>query len=71
MLIKYAHFIVISHPYATLKLAGIFFTNVVRLHGFPKTSVSYKVMVFLRLVFFMEMPRSKVLFGRKCQVREN
>jgi hypothetical protein len=37
---KYAHFIVLGHPYIATTIARAFFEGVVRLHGFPLSIVS-------------------------------
>lgn len=37
-LTKYMHFIAICHFYTTNEIAEVFVTEVVCLHGFPKTS---------------------------------
>jgi hypothetical protein len=37
---KYAHFLPLNHPYTSQLMATIFFNNIVRLHGLPKTIVS-------------------------------
>ena len=37
---KYAHFIPIAHPYTVVSIALVFFDNIFKLHGMPKTIVS-------------------------------
>jgi hypothetical protein len=37
---KYAHFILLGHPYTAASVARAFFDGVVRLHGFPSSIVS-------------------------------
>ena len=37
---KFAHFIALGHPYTASSVARAFFTEIVRLHGFPKSIVS-------------------------------
>lgn len=37
---KYAHFIPVSHPYTTSKIANLFLTNVFRLHGMPDSIIT-------------------------------
>ena len=37
---KYAHFFALSHPFTTVRIAQIFFDNIFKLHGLPKTIVS-------------------------------
>jgi hypothetical protein len=36
---KYAHFIAISHPYTAVSIAQVFFENIFKLHGMPKSIV--------------------------------
>lgn len=36
---KYAHFVPISHPYTAASVAQLFFENIFKLHGMPKTIV--------------------------------
>jgi hypothetical protein len=36
---KYAHFVAISHPYTTVSIAQVFFENIFKLHGMPKSIV--------------------------------
>jgi hypothetical protein len=43
---KYAHFIALGHPYTAISVAQAFFDNIVRLHGFPCSIVSYRDPVF-------------------------
>jgi hypothetical protein len=43
---KYAHFIVLSHPYTAASVARAFFEGIVRLHGFPNSIVSDRDPVF-------------------------
>ncbi|KAL1352379.1 hypothetical protein AAHE18_06G162500 [Arachis hypogaea] len=43
---KYAHFIPLSHPFLA-KVAAVFITEVVKLHEFPKSIVSYQDRVFM------------------------
>jgi hypothetical protein len=43
---KYAHFMALKHPYTATSMARIFFNNVVKLHGLPKTIVSDRDKVF-------------------------
>jgi nitrate reductase gamma subunit len=37
---KYAHFIMLSHPYSTSSVAKAFFDSIVHLHGMPCSIVS-------------------------------
>lgn len=39
-LIKYVHFIPLSHPYTASNVAHLFLANVLKLHGMPRTIVS-------------------------------
>lgn len=43
---KYAHFIPLGHPYTASSVARAFFTDIVRLHGFPESIVSDRDPVF-------------------------
>jgi len=36
---KYAHFIAISHPYTAVSIVQVFFENIFKLHGMPKSIV--------------------------------
>ncbi|KAL5851900.1 hypothetical protein ACOSQ3_007018 [Xanthoceras sorbifolium] len=36
---KYAHFTSISHPYTTVGIVKVFFDNIFRLHGIPRSIV--------------------------------
>ena len=37
---KYAHFIPISHPYTTTKIAQVFIHNIFKLHGMPTSIIT-------------------------------
>jgi hypothetical protein len=43
---KYAHFLPLKHPYTVTSVAQLFFSNIVKLHGLPKTIVSDRDKVF-------------------------
>jgi hypothetical protein len=45
-LTKCGRFLSLSHPYTTYKLAQLFLANVLKLHGMPKTIVSYRDPIF-------------------------
>lgn len=45
--IKYAHFIALKHPYSIKSVAEVFVKEVVCLHGFPSSIVSYRDRVFI------------------------
>jgi hypothetical protein len=45
-LTKYAHFILLSHPYTVQKIADIFMENIVKLHGPPASIVSDRDIIF-------------------------
>jgi transposase InsO family protein len=48
---KFAHFIAVGHPYTASSVARAFFTEIARLHGFPKSIVSNRDPVFTRHVW--------------------
>jgi hypothetical protein len=45
-LTKYAHFVPVKHPYTAQHIAHIFFSNVVKHHGLPRSIVSDRDRVF-------------------------
>jgi len=55
-LTKYAHFFAISSYYKVPQVAELLFREVFRLHGLPKTIVSYRYSRFLS-VFWQELFR--------------
>jgi hypothetical protein len=48
---KYGHFLSLSHPYTTLIVANLFFTQVFKLHDLPQTIVSDRDAVFTSSVW--------------------
>jgi len=46
-LTKYAHFLPLSHPFSALTVTQLYFDNVFKLHGIPKTIVSDRDRVFM------------------------
>lgn len=44
---KFAHFLPVKHPYTTISIAQLFFDNIVKLHGLPKTIVSERDIIFV------------------------
>jgi hypothetical protein len=44
---KYAHFIVLSHPYTAASVADTFMNNIYKLHGLPASIVNDRDLVFL------------------------
>lgn len=44
---KHAHFIPLGHPYTASSVARAFFSDIVRLHGFPESIMSDRDPVFI------------------------
>jgi len=44
---KYAHFMILSHPYSAITVAKFFMENVYKLHGMPATIMSNRDNIFL------------------------
>ncbi|XP_054778086.1 uncharacterized protein LOC129286074 [Prosopis cineraria] len=51
---KYSHFIALSHPYSAKTVAGLFYQEIVRLHGIPWSIVSDRDTIFLS-AFWQEL----------------
>lgn len=45
---KYSHFIPLSYPYIAITVARLFFDNILKLHGFPKTIMMEHNVTFTR-----------------------
>uniref|UniRef100_A0A2N9HAC2 Integrase catalytic domain-containing protein n=1 Tax=Fagus sylvatica TaxID=28930 RepID=A0A2N9HAC2_FAGSY len=43
---KYSHFIAIAHPYTAVSIAQVFFENIFKLHGMPRTIVCDRDVTF-------------------------
>ena len=44
---KYAHFLVLSHPYTALEVTRVYLDHVFKLHGMPSSIVSDRDAIFL------------------------
>jgi hypothetical protein len=40
------HFLALSHPFTTLKVAQLFFSQIYKLHGLPRMIISDRNMIF-------------------------
>ena len=43
---KYAHFVPLAHPYSATTVAHKFFSEIVRLHGLPKSIIRDRGVIF-------------------------
>jgi hypothetical protein len=50
-LLKYTHFIVLGHPYTASSIACVFFTEIVRLHGFRMSIINDHDPLFISVVW--------------------
>ena len=46
-LTKFAHFLLVKHPYTAAIIAQLFMDNVVKLHGLPNSIVSDRDTIFI------------------------
>lgn len=44
---KYAHFILVKHPYSTRNIAAVFVKEVIKLHGIPNSILSDRDPLFV------------------------
>lgn len=51
---KYAHFILLKHPYSPKSVAALFVKEIIRLHGIPNSILSDKDPVFVS-IFWREL----------------
>lgn len=64
MFTKYAHFLPLSYPYYATSLVEVFMQGVLKLHGMPRTIISYRSSLFLSMfweAFFRRLNYARVL----------
>ena len=64
MFSKYCHFFPLAHPYSAESVAQAFFTDIIRLHGMPRSMVSDRDPIFTSM-FWRELMR---LMGTKLHM---
>ena len=65
---KAAHFLALSHPYTAVSVARVFFSEVVRLHGFP-TSIIHKLVLACVVSFVRSQSQAPVHFCLSSSIR--